>query len=158
MILLSKKIYVLLAVLLAGSLPSGLFAQVSFTATVTPSTIGKNETAELRFAIDNANKVERISPPNLKDFIVVSGPNQETGMESINGVTRRYVGVTYLVRPQKERAAAQKRLKPPAAKTNRRPLRSKRTSNNSIKKPSLQKVFFIESVTAKISTPVPLGG
>ncbi|MES2890927.1 MAG: BatD family protein [Bacteroidota bacterium] len=77
-------------------------AQVKFSATISPATIGKNETAELRFAIDNATKVDRISPPNLKDFIVVSGPNQETGMESINGVTRRYIGVTYLVRPRRK--------------------------------------------------------
>ncbi len=102
MVLLSKKIYVLLSVLLTAMCHLESLAQVKFSATISPATIGKNETAELRFAIDNATKVDRISPPNLKDFIVVSGPNQETGMESINGVTRRYIGVTYLVRPRRK--------------------------------------------------------
>ena len=76
------------------------FAQVSFTAKISPGSIGKNETAELRLMIDNARQVDQITPPSLKDFIIVSGPNQESGMESNNGVTRQYIGITYLLKPK----------------------------------------------------------
>ena len=77
-----------------------LLAQASFTATISPGAIGKNETAELRLMIDNARQVDQIIPPSFKDFIIVSGPNQESGMESNNGVTRQYIGITYQLKPK----------------------------------------------------------
>src|SRR3982750_3362012 len=99
MVLLKKKSYLLFFSLLVGC-RCVLLAQASFTATISPGSIGKNETAELRLMIDNARQVDQITPPSLKDFIVVSGPNQERGMESNNGVTRQYVGITYLLKPR----------------------------------------------------------
>jgi len=77
-----------------------LIAQAVFKVSITPESIGKDETAILRLMIDNAKKVEQIQPPALGDFDVISGPNQESGMESINGVTRQYIGITYLLRPK----------------------------------------------------------
>ena len=50
--------------------------------------------------VENAQKVQDITPPSLQNFIIVSGPNQETGMESTNGVTRQYIGLTYLLKPK----------------------------------------------------------
>lgn len=79
---------------------SQLIAQVKFTATITPGTIGKDETAELKLLVENAGAVQNINPPSLKDFVVVSGPNQESGMESINGNTRQYTGITYIIKPK----------------------------------------------------------
>lgn len=77
-----------------------LFAQAVFKVSIAPESIGKDETATLRLIIDNAKQVEQIKPPALGDFDVLSGPNQESGMESINGVTRQYIGITYLLRPK----------------------------------------------------------
>ena len=77
-----------------------LLAQARFTATISPATIGKNETAELRLMIENARQVEQIIPPSLKDFIIISGPNQESGMETTNGVTKQYIGITYQLQPK----------------------------------------------------------
>ncbi|MEO5889983.1 MAG: BatD family protein [Ferruginibacter sp.] len=99
MVLYSKKLY-LLFILLMIICQYDLLAQASFTAKISPGSIGKNETAELRLMIDNARKVDEIIPPSLKDFIVISGPNQESGMESNNGVTRQYIGITYLLKPR----------------------------------------------------------
>ena len=77
-----------------------LFAQAVFKVSIIPESIGKDETATLRLIIDNVKQVEQIKPPALGDFDVISGPNQESGMESINGVTRQYIGITYLLRPK----------------------------------------------------------
>ncbi len=77
-----------------------LSAQVIFKVSITPESIGKEETATLRLMIDNAKQVEQITPPALGDFDVISGPNQESGMEINNGVTRQYIGITYLLRPK----------------------------------------------------------
>ena len=79
-----------------------LVAQVRFIATISPSTIGKNETAELRLMVENARDVEDIIPPVLKDFIIVSGPNQESGMQNNNGVTKQYIGYTYVLQPKRK--------------------------------------------------------
>lgn len=95
----TKKSFLLFTILLVLG-QYGLLAQASFSAKISPSTIGKNETAELRLMIDNARQVDQIIPPSLSDFIVLSGPNQESGMESTNGVTRQYIGLTYILKPK----------------------------------------------------------
>ena len=79
-----------------------LMAQVRFIATISPTSIGKNETAELRLMVENAQQVEEIIPPILKDFIIISGPNQENGMQNNNGVTKQYIGYTYLLKPKRK--------------------------------------------------------
>ncbi len=99
MVLQSKKIFSCLFLFLIACRCT-ILAQVGFTATISPGTIGKNETAELRLMVDNARQVDQIVPPSFKDFNVLSGPNQESGMESINGVTRQYMGISYLLKPK----------------------------------------------------------
>jgi hypothetical protein len=94
----SIKIFSFLFVL--GIYHTGLFAQVKFTAAVSPATIGKDETTELRYTIDNAKQVDEITPPSLNDFTIVSGPNQESSMQSINGVITQSVGMSYLIQPK----------------------------------------------------------
>lgn len=97
--LLLKKLLLFIFLLLLLC-PYTLWAQTRFTATISPATIGKNETAELRLMIENARQVDQVIPPSLKDFIVVSGPNQESGMENNNGVTKQYIGYTYQLQPR----------------------------------------------------------
>ncbi len=125
MVLLSKKIF-LPAILLLGILcPIFTDAQLSFTATVFPRTIGKNETAELKLMVENARQVEEITPPSFRDFIVVGGPNQESGMESINGVTRQYIGITYILKP---RGKGKFTFEPAIAKADGKTIKSNRVS------------------------------
>ncbi|MBL0357683.1 MAG: protein BatD [Chitinophagaceae bacterium] len=73
---------------------------MKFSATINPGTIGKDEVAELKLMVENAGSVEQITPPSLNNFIVISGPNQESGMDMINGTTRQYIGITYLLKPK----------------------------------------------------------
>jgi hypothetical protein len=77
-----------------------VLAQVRFSASVSPTVIGKNETTELRLMVENAQDVQQIIPPSFKDFIVVSGPNQESSVETVNGVTRQSIGLTYELQPR----------------------------------------------------------
>ncbi|MEO6730395.1 MAG: BatD family protein [Ferruginibacter sp.] len=121
MALQSKKLYTLFAFLLVVSQYTA-WAQASFSARISPQSIGKNETAELRLMIENARQVNEIIPPSLKDFIIVSGPNQESGMESVNGVTRQYAGITYQLKPK---ATGRFSIGSAIAKADGRTLRSK---------------------------------
>jgi oxygen tolerance protein BatD len=92
------KIFLFLFTL--GIYHTDLFAQVKFTAEANPPTIGKDETTELRFTVDNAKQVDEITPPALNDFTIVSGPNQESSMQNINGVITQSVGMSYLIQPK----------------------------------------------------------
>jgi hypothetical protein len=75
-------------------------AQAKFTAKISPATIGKDEMAELKLLVENAANVQNITPPALDKFIIISGPNQESGMESINGITTQYTGITFILKPK----------------------------------------------------------
>lgn len=75
-------------------------AQVKFTASVTPAEIGKDEYTQLKLMVENANEVQQIVPPSLRDFNIVSGPNQESGMTNFNGVVKKYIALSYILQPR----------------------------------------------------------
>ncbi|MES2849996.1 MAG: hypothetical protein V4685_13135, partial [Bacteroidota bacterium] len=63
--------------------------QAVFSVTVSPKVIGKNDTAELKLMIANAGTAN-ITPPDLKNFIVVSGPTAKSDVQTVNGYPVRY--------------------------------------------------------------------
>lgn len=74
-------------------------AQAKFIASISPAIIGKDETAEFKLVVENAQQGATINRPVLKGFIVISGPYEESGMEEINGNIKRYIGYTYILKP-----------------------------------------------------------
>ncbi|MEO6537443.1 MAG: BatD family protein [Ferruginibacter sp.] len=76
-------------------------AQVKFSATISPAQINKDEYATLRLVVENAADIKQISPPSLKGFVIISGPNQESGMSSVNGKVDQYIALSYVVQPRK---------------------------------------------------------
>lgn len=93
-----KNCFLLLIVSLVTSVAG---AQVKYKASVIPSQINKDEYATVRFEVENGANLQRIIPPSFKDFNVVSGPNQETGMSSVNGVGKIYMAVSYVLQPKR---------------------------------------------------------
>lgn len=75
-------------------------AQVRFSASIAPNTIGKNEYAQLKFIVENAGEVQQIDPPRLKDFTIIGGPSQESGMSMVNGNVKKYIALSYIIRPR----------------------------------------------------------
>ena len=75
-------------------------AQVKFSASITPSQIGRDEFAQLKLTVENAKEVQQINPPQLKDFVIVSGPNQESGMSMVNGNVKKYIALSYIIKPK----------------------------------------------------------
>jgi len=84
--------------LLTGSFAG---AQVKFTASINPAQIGRNEYAQLRLIVENARDVQEIIPPKLNGFIIVSGPNQESGMSMVNGNVKKYIALSYVIKPKR---------------------------------------------------------
>jgi len=78
-----------------------VFSQTRFHASISPTKIYRDEYTTLRVVIENASDIQKISPPALKDFHVVSGPNQESGMSTINGVVQQYIALSYVLLPKK---------------------------------------------------------
>ncbi|MFT3681881.1 MAG: BatD family protein [Ferruginibacter sp.] len=95
------RILQLLYIFLLSFSCTAVHAQLKFSVKTSSPTVGKNENFELKLMVENARDVEQILPPSLNDFTVLSGPNQESGMESINGNTRQYTGITYILQPKK---------------------------------------------------------
>jgi hypothetical protein len=75
-------------------------SQVKFTASITPAEIGRDEYAQLKLVVENANEVQQIVPPNLKDFVIIGGPNQESGMSMINGAVKKYIALSFILKPK----------------------------------------------------------
>lgn len=76
-------------------------AQVKFTASVSPSEIGIKEYSELELRVENVSEIQQIVPPSLKNFDIISGPNQESGVTMINGVVKKYFSLNFIIKPRK---------------------------------------------------------
>ena len=73
----------------------------SFVATVDNNKVAENDRIELRFTFEgkNLNNLKNFNPPSLKEFKVLSGPNQSTSMQIINGVSSSSLTLSYILLP-----------------------------------------------------------
>ncbi|HXH17903.1 MAG TPA: BatD family protein [Chitinophagales bacterium] len=77
------------------------FPQGSFTASVDKRKVSINSTLQVTFTLENADG-KNFRPPSFADFSVLSGPNQSTSMQFINGSMSRSVSYSYFLKPNKE--------------------------------------------------------
>ncbi len=74
-----------------------------FTANVNSSKIGLNEQLEISFVFTGSdiNSISQFEPPSFGDFIVLSGPNQSTRMEIINGAISAERSFSFYLQPKR---------------------------------------------------------
>ena len=96
-ILIAKRYLVFFLLLLLFT--SAGYSQIKFHADCPNKIIGKNEYLEIQFTVENAEKVQEITPPSFKNFQIISGPNQQSGMSNINGSIKQYVSLGYVLAP-----------------------------------------------------------
>ncbi len=91
-----KKIIVLLF------LSSSLLAQ-SFKATADKTIVTQGETFQVYFELDakDINSAENFTAPDFKGFSVLSGPNQSTSMQFINGSISASLTFSFVLSPLK---------------------------------------------------------
>jgi len=91
-----RPVFVLFIILL---LSSEIFPQ-SFSASVRSTTVGIDDRFELSFTYsgDDINQLKNFQPPDLSDFIILSGPNISTSMQIINGVVSASQTQTYIIK------------------------------------------------------------
>jgi hypothetical protein len=78
-----------------------LWAQ-SFTASVDNNQVGQNDNFQVTFTFEgkDINSIKNFSPPSFSNFRVLSGPNQSTSMQIINGVSSSSLAFSYVLMPQ----------------------------------------------------------
>ncbi len=77
------------------------FAQdASFTASVDKTTVAADEQFGLEFILNGASGGKNFKLPDLSKFMVLSGPNQSTSMQFINGVVSSSVTYSYVLQPK----------------------------------------------------------
>lgn len=74
-------------------------AQVKFSVVCPNKKIGKDDQLQIQFKVEGASSVDNITPPDLKDFNIVSGPNQQRSMTSINGKVSQSVAIGFSLQP-----------------------------------------------------------
>jgi hypothetical protein len=97
-----KLPYLLKYILLVISFQVGLYGQ-SFRASVNSTTVALNDRFQLSFTFEgqDVNAVKGFTPPDLnKDFLVMSGPNQSTSMQIINGAVSGSISYSYYLQPR----------------------------------------------------------
>lgn len=77
------------------------YGQEKLSMTISPSRINRNEYTNLKIIIENSSQVQQVTPPSLNQFIVISGPNQENGMSSVNGSVSRYTVISFILKPKR---------------------------------------------------------
>lgn len=77
-----------------------LWAQ-SFVASVSENQVSESDRFEVTFTFEgkNINSLKNFSAPSFKDFRVLSGPNQSTSMQIINGVSSSSLALSYILMP-----------------------------------------------------------
>ncbi len=91
--------FVFKIIVLFGGLLLALNAdsQVTFSATLSPATINRDDLTTIRFVLENAIDIQDIQPPSLSKFKMVSGPVQESGMTNINGTVSQYLAISFVI-------------------------------------------------------------
>src|SRR5258707_9481772 len=92
------KIAVLLLMFVAGA-----HAQdVSLVGAVDRTELASGDQLQLTFSLSGTTSPKNFRPPALDDFLVLSGPNQSTNVQFVNGSVSQSISFTYILQPKKE--------------------------------------------------------
>ncbi|MEO6915263.1 MAG: BatD family protein, partial [Chitinophagaceae bacterium] len=81
------------------SLPATIFSQVKFYTMVSEKQPDLSQYIQVDYTIENGKSVERIATPTFKNFKIIQGPSQSSGMTYINGEMTQSKSLTYILQP-----------------------------------------------------------
>ncbi len=73
----------------------------TFTTSVSPGKIGRNQYAQVSYEISGGGRIDAFEPPQFKDWVIVSGPNNSSYSSSVNGNVTRRTAISYYLQPKK---------------------------------------------------------
>lgn len=80
-------------------LPATIFSQVRFYIMVSEKQPDRNQYIQVDYTVENGKLVEKIVTPVLKNFKIIQGPSQSSGMTYINGEMTQSKSLTYILQP-----------------------------------------------------------
>jgi len=91
-----------LLIILFLFLPLHIFAQ-NFVSSVNETTVADNQHFEVSFTFSgkNINGVRNFKPPKFRNFLVLSGPNQSTSIQIINGIQSASLSYNYIIQAKR---------------------------------------------------------
>lgn len=95
-----SRLVFLLSLLFLAPLISG--AQVSFSTIADELSIRLDDVVQVQFIAENATQIEDFQPPAFKDFRVMHGPIETSGMSMVNNEVTQYKAFTYILQPLKK--------------------------------------------------------
>lgn len=74
----------------------------SFVASVSAAKVGVGDRFEVAFEFSgkDVNGISNFQPPDFKNFLTLSGPNQSTSMQIINGAVSASISFSYYLQPK----------------------------------------------------------
>lgn len=96
-----KKInFILIALLLLAA--CGRLSSQSLTASVANSKVGLGDQFEVSFEFNgpDINNAKNFTSPEFANFLILSGPNQSTSMQIINGAVSGSISYSYYLQPR----------------------------------------------------------
>lgn len=79
---------------------SATAADVSLTASASPSTVAVGDQLQVTFTLNGNGS--NFHAPTFNDFNVLTGPNQSTSMQFINGIVSQSISYSYVLKATKE--------------------------------------------------------
>ncbi|MBI4809974.1 MAG: protein BatD [Ignavibacteriales bacterium] len=74
----------------------------TFTASVDRNKLAMGEQFEITFTLSGSSGGSNFRPPSFNDFLTLSGPNQSTNMQFINGAMSASISYSYVLQPRAE--------------------------------------------------------
>jgi hypothetical protein len=90
--LVSVCLFVLVSAAVSG--------QAKFSTVIDQATISRDQLVQVEYVVENAKKVEDFDPPSFRNFTVVQGPIQSSGMSFVNGSLTQYKALVFLLQPK----------------------------------------------------------
>jgi hypothetical protein len=80
--------------------PVAVYGQAKFSTVIDQSTISRDQLVQVEYVVENAKKVDDFDPPSFRNFVVVQGPIQSSGMTFVNGNLTQYKALVFLLQPK----------------------------------------------------------
>ncbi len=96
----SRMKFLMIMVLFFCGIATNVFSQ-EFVSTVDKTTVGQYDRFQVYFTFNggDVNNVQNFRPPSFQGFKVLSGPNQSTSMQFINGKVSGSITFSYILQP-----------------------------------------------------------
>ena len=77
-----------------------VYGQAKFSTVIDQPSISKDQLVQVEYVVENAKKVDDFDPPSFRNFSVIQGPIQSSGMSFVNGSLTQYKALVFLLQPR----------------------------------------------------------